>query len=73
MDETIIIESFGGKRVRLEFNSSNDAEVEAIKRSTAYSINLVEKLKEKDPRLAALAQIAYEEAAMWAVKLATTK
>lgn len=65
--------SIGEQRVRIEFNSSNSGLVDQIKRKTAELINLCEDLKEKDPRLAALAQTAYEEAAMWAVKAATAK
>jgi hypothetical protein len=47
--------------------------VTKIKRYTADLIDLCEDLKNLDPRLASLAQTAYEEAAMWAVKAATTK
>jgi len=65
--------SIGEQRVRIEFNSSNSGLVDQIKRKTAELINLCEDFKEKDPRLAALAQTAYEEAAMWAVKAATAK
>ena len=64
--------SIGEQRVRYEFNPSNNAEVDYIKRMSAELINYCEtELKHKDPRLAALAQTAYEEAAMWAVKAAT--
>lgn len=61
----------GLQRVRYSFNPNNDDKVSTIKRRTAELINLCEDWKEKDPRLAALAQTAYEEAAMWAVKAAT--
>lgn len=57
--------------MRVSFNASGSSEVDSIKRLTAQLINICEELKSKDPRLAALAQTAYEEAAMWAVKLAT--
>lgn len=68
--------TIGEKRVRVSFNpnppgSETEARVDYIKRETAAMINYCETLKEKDPRLAALAQTAYEEAAMWAVKAAT--
>ena len=66
-------ESFGMKRVRVSFNPSGDQTVNHIKRATAELIDMCDDLKELDPRLAALAQTAYEEAAMWAVKLATTQ
>lgn len=64
--------SIGAARVRETFNPSGDAMVTKLKRHTADLIDLCEDLKAKDPRLAALAQTAYEEAAMWAVKAATT-
>jgi len=64
--------SLGANRVRESFNPSGNVMVDKIKRYTADLIDLCEELKDKDPRLAALAQTAYEEAAMWAVKAATT-
>jgi hypothetical protein len=66
MEKTI-----GEQRVRTEFNPSSDSIVDQIKQKTAELINICEGLKAKDPRLAATAQTAYEEAAMWAVKAAT--
>lgn len=63
--------TLGEKRVRLTFNVSGDKTVNDIKRLSADLIDLCETLKEKDPRLASLAQTAYEEAAGWAVKAAT--
>jgi hypothetical protein len=65
--------SIGAARVRESFNPSKDDMVDKIKRYTADLIDLCEEMKHLDPRLAALAQTAYEEAAMWAVKAATTK
>lgn len=67
-----VVGSLGANRVRESFNPSKDSMVDKIKRYTADLIDLCEDLKLKDPRLAALAQTAYEEAAMWAVKAATT-
>jgi hypothetical protein len=64
--------SVGAMRVRESFNPSKDSVVDKIKRYTADLIDLCEDLKPLDPRLASLAQTAYEEAAMWAVKAATT-
>lgn len=61
----------GEQRVRTEFNPSQSDTVSQIKQKTAELINLCEDLKSKDPRLAALAQTEYENAAMWAVKAAT--
>ena len=61
----------GEKRVRTDFNVNNDDIVTQIKHQSAALIDLCETLKEKDPRLVSLAQTAYEEAAMWAVKAAT--
>jgi hypothetical protein len=64
--------SLGEDRVRVKFNPSDDSVVNQIKQRSAELIDLCETLKAKDPRLAALAQTHYEDAAMWAVKLATT-
>jgi hypothetical protein len=64
--------SIGTDRVRLSFNPTADGDVEGLKKKTAELIDLCEIMKVRDPRLAALAMTAYEEAAMWAVKLATT-
>lgn len=63
--------TIGEKRVRTEFNPSNDDIVSQIKQKSAELINICESLKEKDPRLSSIAQTSYEEAAMWAVKAAT--
>jgi hypothetical protein len=63
--------SLGEKRVRTGFNVSGSSIVDEIKQKSAELINLCELLKEKDGRLASLAQTSYEEAAMWAVKAAT--
>jgi hypothetical protein len=62
----------GARRVRESFNPSQDSLVDKVKRYSADLIDLCEEHKDLDPRLAALAQTAYEEAAMWAVKLVTT-
>lgn len=63
--------SVGEYRVRTKFNPSADSLVDQIKQKSAELIDICEELKIKDPRLAALAQTSYEEAAMWAVKAAT--
>jgi hypothetical protein len=63
--------TLGEARVRTEFNPGNNSIVDQIKQKSAELINLCETLKEKDGRLASLAQTSYEEAAMWAVKAAT--
>lgn len=65
--------SIGEARVRTQFNPSKQDMVDEIKQTTAMLIDRCELLKKKDPRLAALAQTAYEEAAMWAVKAATSE
>ena len=64
-------ETVGEQRVRTTFNPSASSDVDVIKQKSAELIDLCEKLKPKDPRLASLAQTTYEEAAMWAVKAAT--
>lgn len=69
MDESFL--TLGDKRVRAQFNPDGNSLVNEIKKRSAELIDLCETLKEKDGRLAALAQTAYEEAAMWAVKAAT--
>ena len=63
--------SIGEQRVRTKFNPSADSTVDQIKQRTAELINMCEDLKDKDPRLAAIAMTTFEDAAMWAVKLAT--
>jgi hypothetical protein len=64
----------GEQRVRTTFNPNNDSVVDQVKQKTAELINLVDLINKQDSevhRLKALAQTAYEEAAMWAVKAAT--
>ena len=68
--------TIGEKRVRTNFNIGDDSTVHTIKAETANLIDICEIIKSDthDPevkRLAALAQTAYEEACMWAVKAMT--
>lgn len=63
--------TLGEKRVRIDFNVNFDDKVTEIKRKTAELIDICEAIKSKEPRLIALAQTAYEQAAMWAVKAET--
>lgn len=63
--------TIGEDRVRTKFNPSASSEVDLIKQKAAELIDACEKFKAKEPRLAALAQTAFEEGAMWAVKAAT--
>lgn len=72
-------ETIGEQRVRISFNPATAErggdvadQVRELKTKSAELIDLCEALKSKDPRLASLAQTSYEEAAMWAVKAATT-
>jgi hypothetical protein len=74
--------SIGAYRVRESFNPSGENVVDKIKRYTADLIDLCEDFKKSNEgdkhgnekaRLAALAQTNYEQAAMWAVKAATTQ
>ena len=67
------IKSKGEKMVRIDFNIDENNIVHTIKENSARLIDLIETIRDKDPRLAALAQTAFEEGAMWAVKLATVK
>jgi len=68
MSET---KTLGEVRVRTDFNVSNNSTIDLIKQKSAELINICETLKEKDGRLASIAQTSFEEAAMWAVKAAT--
>lgn len=68
--------TIGEQRVRTSFNVSNDKFIDRIKNETAGLINQIGSLKSsstksEQARLISLAQTAYEEAAMWAVKAAT--
>jgi hypothetical protein len=67
--------TIGTDRVRHSFNPSGNETVDDIKGATAALIDLCDGLKKgagpETARCAALAQTAYEEAAMWAVKAAT--
>lgn len=75
------IKTLGEKRVRVDFNTSNDEYVHLLKQKSAELINLIdqaanhpkwddETLKEW-LRLKALAMTSIEEGAMWAVKAVT--
>lgn len=69
-------QTLGERRVRTKFNPSGEGIVYDIKRHTAAIIDLVETMKANstDPevtRCCVLAQIHYEDAAMWVVKAAT--
>ena len=64
--------TLGELRVRTDFNIGDNSDVDKIKKATAELINIVNNVKERDPRLAALAMTDFESAAMWAVKLVTT-
>lgn len=70
--------TLGMQRVRADFNPSGNEQVDQIKIKTAELIDLVNNLlsppnPSEAGRLKSLAMTAYEEAAMWAVKAATTK
>lgn len=65
--------TFGEKTVRSQFNPSNVGNVNFFKDETAKILNVIDENRGLDPRLAAIAITAYEEACMWAVKLATSK
>ena len=63
----------GEKIVRTEFNPENVGNVNLFKSKIAELINVVEVIKDNDPRLASITITTLEEASMWAVKLATAK
>jgi hypothetical protein len=69
--------SLGAARVRESFNPSKDNKVDKIKRWTADLIDFCNEHQDKaetseERRLWSLAMTEYEDAAMWAVKAATT-
>jgi hypothetical protein len=69
--------SLGEDRVRVKFNPSDDSVVSQIKQKTAELIDLCEtprmgQDRAETRRLWSKAQTAYEEAAIWAVKAATS-
>jgi hypothetical protein len=69
--------TLGEERVRLSFNPGADSLVTEIKRATAALIDLCDRhdgvaVTPEEQRLWALAMTHYEDAAMWAVKAATT-
>lgn len=68
--------TIGEDRVRTKFNASGSGVVDLIKHDTARLIDLcdqaeVDAVGGEKKRLWRLAETAYEEAAMWAVKAAT--
>lgn len=73
--------TLGEKRVRTDFNVKSDEAVNVFKQQTAVLIDMLEGMREHGTqaekengefhRLISIAQTAYEEAAMWAVKAAT--
>lgn len=70
--------SIGADRVRLNFNPSQDNLVDKIKTLTSNLIDICNRENDThdDPekgRCYSLAMTHYENAAMWAVKAATTK
>lgn len=71
--EEVKEKSKGEQIVRVDFNVTNSGTVGYFKDTTAEIINTIEANRELDPRLAAIAITKYEEAVIWAVKLATVK
>jgi hypothetical protein len=70
-------QTLGEKRVRVSFNPSHTSEVDKIKMLTAELIDMcndlmIDTTNNDQARCAAIAMTHYEEAAMWAVKAATT-
>jgi len=66
-------DTMGGKRARVAFDLSQPAHVKRIKRNAAEAINLIEKMREKNPAIAAKAQSAFELGAKLTVDLISTK
>jgi len=75
-------QTLGHRRVRATFNPSANSLVDVIKVKSAEMVDFCETLRtmpglspeqaKECGRLCSLAQTSYEEAAMWAVKAATT-
>ncbi len=63
----------GERIVRTEFNPGADDNVSIITQHAALFVDMVDRIADLDPRLATIAVTKIEEAAMWAVKLATAK
>ena|GEM_PF-276533 len=66
--------TFGGERVRTQFNPSKMSLVDRIKQDTAHLIDTCNQntlAPPEEQRLWAIAMTKYEEACMWAVKAAT--
>jgi len=75
MSDSKPVPSLGEQRVRTDFNVTKSGIVDEIKTKSAELINLVNSMEQKGSehgRLKSLAMTAYEEAAMWAVKAATS-
>lgn len=78
-DGSTLPPTLGQKRVRVNFNVGADDSVNNIKQATAGLIDKLEEGRKEAAaagdqerlRLISLAQTAYEEAAMWAVKAVT--
>jgi hypothetical protein len=68
--------TIGENRVRTKFNPSANTLVDQIKQKSAELIDMCQRdagsIRSEEARLWALAQTAYEQAAMWAVKAATS-
>ena len=79
------MKTIGEQRVRIDFNVSGDSEIDNFKKISAELINKLEDMRQRKGtadvseidtikeynRLISLAQTAYEEACMWAVKAIT--
>ena len=64
--------TLGEKRVKIDFNTTNDSLVDQIKRKSAELIDLCEEMRgdgsSDKQRVISLAQTGFEDACMWAVK-----
>lgn len=65
--------TLGEQIVRTEFNPNEVSGVDYFKQEIAKIINRVDEVRALDPRSAEIAITKLEEAAMFAVKLITTK
>ena len=64
--------TLGEKRVKVNFNTTNDSLVDQIKRKSAELIDLCQEMRDEGSsekqRVISLAQTGFEDACMWAVK-----
>jgi len=61
-------DTLGTIRTSVVYNEHNAEAIQEMRNACANLIDLIEKYKERDPRLCALAQTEFENGCMWAIK-----